>query len=1063
MKWMSGGELIQYIRKWGVSFLVLFFVVIVILDAFYTFSGMKRQERALRQEYVARQQQMIKTEVASVVNLIDYEYSSRAKQTGDLVKDQVAAAYSLAESIYKKNRNTKSAAEIKAMIINTLRPLRFSDGDGYFFITDLNGTEILYAEKPELEGTDMLDIKDTRGKSVVRDMIHIAETKGEGFYTYRWMKPNAQGNNYNKLSYIKLFKPYGWIIGTGMYFDDISDELKRFIKDFANTQRFGNQESGYAFIYKLININGGSRFAIMFANPNRPDLVGKYLSDNYRDAAGKAFRKEMLKGLRDRGEVFVRYQYKKLDTDKPAPKLSYFKLTADHSFIVGAGVYLDDVEKDIALVKKMLLKQTIEKLLIGIFIILGTVFLISFLIHRFSRQLKKDISQFISFFNRAATSDKPIDIREIRFDEFKKLAENANTMLAEKIAAVKSLVRSEKNYRELSRLKNAILESAQGIIVYALDTNYRYIDFTQLHKEMMKKFKGVEIELGGNKLSYIHDEKERMGRKAYFDRALKGESFIFYEEYSDNPPLVTTFENRYSPIYDGDRNIIGLAAYVIDVTELKRTQNELEENRERFEKLASLTFEGILIHSKGIVLDVNDSLLKISGYSREELIGKNVIEMFVPEEYHEKIQEEMLKNVVKPYEILGKKKDGSLIPIEIESRNIESKNEDFRVTAIRDITERKKIEEEHIKLSKLESLGVLAGGIAHDFNNILTGLFGNLELAQMDLPDNHSSSRYLARARTAIERATRLTKQLLTFSRGGEPVFEEVDFAAVTRGIAEFTLSGSNIKVHFSIAEDLRPVRADKGQLEQVITNLVLNAKQAMPDGGNLFITLDNTVNPDGDFIRLRIEDEGEGIPPELMQKIFDPFFTTKVTGNGLGLATVFSIVEKHGGRITVDSTAGKGASFTVCLPPGKSLPVPESVMPEPPRQDKKVYAGKILVMDDEEMIRDIVSAMLESLGYHADLALNGEEAVEKFVRANSAGEGYIAVILDLTVPQGMGGRETVKNILQINPAARVLVSSGYSGGSILENYRDYGFAGILSKPFRLEELAEELARVLQL
>ncbi len=1060
---MKGSEFIQYIRRWGVFFLVLFFVVIVILDSFYTFSGMRRQEHALRQEYVAQQKRIIKTEVSSVVNLIDYEYSSKARYTRELIKEQVASAYTLAENIYRTNRNTKSTTEIKAMINDALRPIRFSNGEGYFFITDLAGKEILYAGKPEREGTDMLNVRDSQGKYVVRDMIHIAKTQGEGFYAYRWMKPNSTGSDFNKLSFIKLFKPYGWIIGTGMYIDDISENLKKFIKSFVDTQRFGNEESGYAFIYRLYNIKGGSRFATMFANPNRPDLVGKYLSDTYKDADGKAFRKEMLKGLRENGEVFVRYRYKKLDSDKPAPKLSYFKLTADHSFIVGAGVYLDDVEKDITLLKKSLLKRTVEKLLIGIFIILGMVFFFFLLIQRFSRHLKKDISLFISFFNRAATSDEPIDVQEMRFDEFKKLAESANMMLYEKIEAVKSLVKSEKSYRELSRLKNEILESAQGIIVYALDTNYRYIDFTKLHREMMKKFKGADIEIGGNKLSYIHDKKERMGRKAYFDRALRGESFVFYEEYSDNPPLVTTFENRYSPIYGEDQTIIGLSAYVIDITELKRAQNELEENRERFEKLASLTFEGILIHRNGLVLDVNESLLKISGYSREELVGKNVVSMFVPEEYHEKIRKEIVKKIVKPYEVMGRKKDGSLIPIEIESRNIESKNEDFRVTAIRDITERKKIEEEHIKLSKLESLGVLAGGIAHDFNNILTGFFGNLELAQMELPAGHPSSPYLARARDAIERATRLTKQLLTFSRGGEPVFEEADLAAVARSIAEFTLSGSNIKVHFSIAEDLRRVRADKGQLEQVITNLVLNAKQAMPGGGSLFITLDNTTNTDGDFVRLRIEDEGEGIPPELMQKIFDPFFTTKATGNGLGLATVFSIIEKHGGHITVDSTAGKGSVFTVFLPPGRSLPVPEPVVPEPPRQDKKAYAGRILVMDDEEMICDIVSAMLESLGYRTETVSDGEEAVEKYAGAYAAGEGYDAVILDLTVPRGTGGLDAVKKILHVDSGARVLVSSGYSGGSILKNYREYGFSGILAKPFRLEELAGELERVLQL
>ncbi len=1039
-----GTGFIQYIKHWGVFFLIFLFFVIGMFDVIYTFGGLEKRETALREEYDTKQRATVKSEVSSVVNLLNYEYSSREDEAKKLVREHVAAACALAENIYAHNKDTKSPAEIQALIIEALRPIRFSKGSGYYFIIDLRGKEILNAGRADLEGNDMLKVQDSGGKYIVRDMIDIAKKQGEGFCTYQWAKPKEAGNNFSKLSFVKLFKPYSWVIGTGMYFEDVSDQLGQFIKDFVRTHRFGSEKNGYVFVYKLLDLNGGNRFAIMYANPNRPDLEGTYLSDTYTDTAGKAFRREMLAGLRKEGEVFVRYQYKKMSTGKQSPKLSFFKLAAGGRYIVGAGVYLDDGKKESARLKRLLLRQTVEKLGIGSIIIFVVALLFLFFIRRFIKRLKKDIALFISFFDQAVHTGKPITIREIRFKEFRILAESANTMLREKTAAEKSLVESEKNYRNLSRLKNEILESARGIIVYALDRNYCYKDFTQLHREMMKKFKGADIEIGGNKLSYIKDEEERRQRKSYFDRALGGESFVFYEEYSDVPPAVTYFENHYSPILDEAGNIIGLSAYVIDITELKRIQGELEESRERFKNLSQLTFEGILIHRKGVVMDVNESLLRITGYQRDELLGKDVISLFVPEAYHEKIRQEMVKPVTKPYEIMGRRKDGTLIPLEIEARNVKSKMEDFRVTAVRDITERKKIEEEHIKLSKLESLGVLAGGIAHDFNNILTGIFGNLELAQVEVPPNHPSYVYLGRARDAIGRATRLTKQLLTFSRGGEPVREEVDLAAVVQEVAEFTLSGSNVKVQFRIADGLGSVSADKGQLGQVVTNLVLNAKQAMPEGGNLSITLDTTVEAGRPFVSMCVSDEGPGIPPDLLKKIFDPFFTTKATGNGLGLATVFSIVKKHGGHITVDSETGRGAAFTVYLPRKNSLSVRRNV----------------LVVDDEEMVRDIVSAMLDSLGYHGDTACDGEEAVRKYSDAYRRGEAYAAVIVDLAIPGGMGGGEVVQKLLDIDPSAYVIASKEYSRGSPVVDYGKYGFSGVITKPFRYKDLERELSSI---
>ncbi len=1064
-------SLIKYIKHRGILFLIIVTAIILIFDVFDSYNNFKIRAEKIRKEYITQQKQMIKQEVNRVVNLINFGHSNIEQRTRSIIKEQVYEAYSIVRNIYQQNKNSKSDTEIQKLIIDVLRPIRFADGLGYIFITRLDGVEILVTEKSGMKNSSMLNVRKDE-KHAVEDMIKIVKHSVEGFYDHPGAQTDTTENDQKKLSFIKLFKPYDWIIGTGLYVDDITAQFYESIANYATKHRFGKYNRGYVFILKLLDINGGEKFATMYANPNRPDLIGKYISDSYKDAKGKEFRKEFLKGLREQGECFVEYWYKKFDNKEPSPKISYFKLTGDGKFIVAAGVYLDDVEKDIALMKNELVKHITGRLINTMSIFVGIVIFFLILLAKFSKRFRNDFDLFVSFFRNAVRSNITIDLNKLKFKEFDQMARNANKMLRDKIEAQQELERSEKKYKELSHLKNWILESARGVIVYALDRNYCYIDFTLLHKEMMEKFRGVTIEIGGNKLSYIKDEKERIKRKKSFDRALNGESFVFYEEYTDEESNKTWFENRFSPIFNEDNQIIGLAAYIIDITELKRTEDELEENIERFEKLSSLTFEGILIHKNGIVLDVNESLVQMVGYTKGELVGKNIIELLVPKKYYPKIRKEMGKNTAKPYEIMGVKKDGTLFPVEIESKNVRSKNEDFRVTAIRDITERKKLEKERIKFSKLKSLGVLAGGIAHDFNNILTGLFGNLELAKLDIPSDHEAFKYLERAHDAIERATRLTKQLLTFSKGGEPIFETVDLISTVQEVAEFTLSGSNVKSHFNLPDNLKQVKADKGQISQVITNLTINAKQAMPDGGNLFIEAENVENPKKitglspsfDYVRLSIKDEGIGIPSASLGKIFDPFFTTKPDGSGLGLSTVYSIIEKHGGKIDVESGDDVGTVFTIYLPVEKKCSTAGELKDRNDFSEvRESKSGHILVMDDEELVRNVSGAMLKSMGYDVEFALNGKEAIKKYVFAIENGKPYDMVIMDLTIPGGMGGKETVKEILIIDSDARVIVSSGYSTDPILANYREYGFKGRLIKPFRLEDLKNELTMVMDM
>jgi len=376
------------------------------------------------------------------------------------------------------------------------------------------------------------------------------------------------------------------------------------------------------------------------------------------------------------------------------------------------------------------------------------------------------------------------------------------------------------------------------------------------------------------------------------------------------------------------------------------------------------------------------------------------------------------------------------------------------------------------KMDKLESLGNLAGGLAHDFNNILMAIYGNIELAGSTLDTNHPAREFLTNAGESMDRATRITNKLLTFSKGGSPIKQHLSLAALVQDTVGFDLSGSGVKPVFEIADDLLEIEADKGQLEQVVSNLTTNARQAMKDAGTLHVSLTNEqVDADhpsglapGFYVGIVFEDTGTGIAPEHLDSVFDPYFTTHQTGSGLGLATVYSIVSKHGGTIFVESPADQGARFTLYLPAqddsGTLEHHPSQKMDDTATRISK-HNKRILIMDDEPMIQEVLTALLQSLKYEIAITGDGKQAVEVYQQALKSDAPFDAVILDLTIPGGMGGAKTIQKLLKIDPAVRGIVSSGYADDPIIANYQDYGFKGVAIKPYTLQELKTTLNLVL--
>ncbi len=656
-------------------------------------------------------------------------------------------------------------------------------------------------------------------------------------------------------------------------------------------------------------------------------------------------------------------------------------------------------------------------------------------------------------------------VRE-RTAELTETNEELQQEILERKRVEKALRDSERKYRELVENANSIIlrRDIHGHIIFFNEYAQRFFGYTE-----------DEI-LGQNIVGTIVPEIDTTGRnlaKMIQDIGKHPERYANNENENmkhSGERVWISWTNK--PILDTNGDTTEVLCIGNDITERKQMEDELREAQRYARNIINSSLDMIIaVDDQRRITEFNKAAQAAFGYSRDEILGKYVDVLYDSPEVGLQVYVTTKETGEFIGEVANRRKNGESFPCFVSASILRGMEAEFiGVMGIsRDITEGKKTEAELQKIQKLESVGVLAGGIAHDFNNILTAIMGNISLARIYAKSGRTADKVMEKltaAEMASAQAQDLTQQLLTFARGGAPVKKMSSVAELLIDSVTFVSSGSNVKCEFSIPDDLWSAEVDEGQMNQVISNIIINAEQAMPHGGVIDVCADNVIagaEPDiplaaGGYIKISISDHGVGIRKENLQKIFDPYFTTKREGNGLGLAICYSIVRNHGGSIMAESQVGVGTTMHIYLPvcSEEILVIEERKEKEPIRGE-----GSILVMDDEKHIRDVAAEMLISIGYDVVTTIDGTEALELYREAMESGSAYDAVIMDLTIPGGMGGKETIRKLMEMDPDVNAIVSSGYSNDPIMSGFSEYGFRGVIAKPYEIRELSEVLHRVM--
>ena len=624
---------------------------------------------------------------------------------------------------------------------------------------------------------------------------------------------------------------------------------------------------------------------------------------------------------------------------------------------------------------------------------------------------------------------------------------------------------------ELTMEEIKAIFDAVGCSVLVVDENMHVQAYNDHAQRLFTDFRG---EWKGTSCHQIVCRDTRLQQECPFRQVLDTGQTVHFPDW---PVRDRFFDIVATPVKNKEGKVVYGVLLYHDITFQKHAAAAIAAEKEQLAVTLRSIAEGVITTDvDGHIVLMNRVAEQLTGWTQKEATGQTSCEVFwIVDEKNRATCIYLPRDVMSSGENIARTEDTVLIARDGYERLISANaapiyDHDREIVGVvmvfRDITSEKRIEEELLNARRIESLGILAGGIAHDFNNLLTGILGNITLAKMTAEQGTPVVEKLTRAEKACMRARDLTQQLLTFSKGGAPVKKTAAITDLLKETALFALRGSNVQCHFEIADDLWPAEIDEGQIAQVINNLVINADQAMPDGGIITVSAVNAkirnskrlpLKP-GRYLQITVQDTGPGIDPDNIDKIFDPYFSTKKTGSGLGLASCYAIIKKHDGYIHVESKKNQGATFTFYLA-ASNAPVLD--YREDVHEAGGEQTGRILIMDDEEMILELSRELLSIHGFDVAVSTDGKEAIAAYQKALQEGNPFDVVIMDLTIPGGMGGKEAIQQLRVIDPTVKAIVSSGYSMDAAMADFASHGFVAVVPKPYKAGTLLRVIQEVL--
>jgi PAS domain S-box-containing protein len=1011
--------------------------------------------KRLTSQYNKEHRHHVRDEVVQALHLVNHVRQQADERLKRELKEQLYAAHAMATSIYNTYHGKKEPAEIKRMICEALRPARFNQGRGYYYIFGMDGIAHLWPLYNDREGKDVFDYRDADNKLLLYDMMKMVRKQTEGYYRYRIPRRRTSPTIVEKLAFVKHFAPYDWYIGTGEYMDDHLVAVKREALSFLHTKNLEHVD--YIFVGQWDGMT----------------LLGPKAGSNLL-ADGSLYERSMvtrmIKVAKD-GGGFVEYIMPPGTPNVGKLKVSYVAGIPEWRWHLGAGVYGDDIAASIQ--EKQQYRedlfarhvQDIALLLVGV---LGLVGVVSYFL---SKVINADLYRYRSFLEQAATEGVTTPPETYHFAEFKKLARDGNEMVQQRQEAYDATIASETRFQSLAdNAPNALLVVHQdGDILYM---NPRFVDTFGYSRD----------ELQNTEDWFVRAYPDATYREYLRERWVQEVSVAQNENGMIKPREV------YIACKDGSRVIMEITAawsgdniiiQMSDVTARREAEKALIRSEKRYRSLFSVSLDGIvIINADGVLLDCNESYWKMLGYTRKEIIGMNIFE-FTPKRWHDWESKEIIEK-----RLLGKSghsgtyekeyihKDGTIFPIEITAYRVGDIGDKDMILwgAVRDISERKRLEEQLRQSEKLQAIGQLAGGVAHDFNNQLGGIMGYAELLESRLNDDKLKE-YAHQIIESTQRSADLTTQLLAFARKGNFQIVEVDINSVIADVTsmlEHTID-RKIRTDEKLSVEQPFVMGDRSQIQNALLNLALNARDSMPEGGTItfetkLVSLEDESSlvhsfdlVPGDYLQVSVCDTGKGIEPEIRRHIFEPFFTTKQKGKGtgMGLAAVYGTMKLHHGAVSLYSEIDKGSVFRLYFP--VTAHTVKTV--EPAVEDKVMADGEhILLVDDERIIRTMAAEHLQDAGYRVTMCENGREALE-FYRENGADVDL--VILDMIMPD-MSGRETFNELMAIDPKVRIVLSSGFSVSGEASRTLEDGALEFIQKPFRRAALLKVISSVLQ-